>query len=299
MGAVRSESRLFHAVVVGLSFASTECGSAGQSTVDDAGGDSSGGALDSASPASRAGLDSGVEAGAGPEASTVGPMPTLDAGASPEASTTGATSTPDAGEDGADSSSGDGAIADDAGTCGAYSTAATSDGSECPSGTVQFTLNLGADSWWAGSSYDNASSEANWLTIDCRSGTLLPMEIAGNESLVDCSTCEATWSEPIGFGWALYGVDAGSFSNPPPIRGSWSGMYFIPGTCGPSATPCMNLQCAPAGRYVATMCVCGESAFDSMVDTCTSLTCLHVPFDYPAHVTVTATLPDDDVGGDE
>ena len=42
MDAVRSESRLFHAiVVVGLSFASTECGSAGGSTEDDAGGDSS------------------------------------------------------------------------------------------------------------------------------------------------------------------------------------------------------------------------------------------------------------------
>jgi hypothetical protein len=279
-------------VVNALAFATGCGGSLGSN------GSDGGGALDSALPASRAGLDSGVEAGAGPEASTVGLMPTLEAGAGPDASAAGAISAPDAGEGGADSSFG-GATTDDAGTCGAYSTAATSDGSECPSGTVQFTLDLGADSWWAGNSYDNASSEANWLTIDCPSGTLLPMEIAGYESLVDCSTCEATWSEAIGFGWALYGVDAGSFSNSPPIQGSWSGMYFTPGTCGPSATPCMNLQCAPAGRYVATMCVCGESAFDSMVDTCTSLTCLHVPFDYPAPVTVTATLPDDDAGGDE
>jgi len=39
---VRSESKLFHTiVVVGLSFASTECGSVGRSTEDDAGGDSS------------------------------------------------------------------------------------------------------------------------------------------------------------------------------------------------------------------------------------------------------------------
>jgi hypothetical protein len=42
MGGAHTESRLFHTiVVVGLSLASTECGSATRTTEDDAGGDSS------------------------------------------------------------------------------------------------------------------------------------------------------------------------------------------------------------------------------------------------------------------
>jgi len=65
------------------------------------------------------------------------------------------------------------------------------------------------------------------------------------------------------------------------LRHGWDGTHFDDGTCG-AGTSCTLPACAPAGRYIATMCAYKEIALDS--GPCVgaeAATCVDVPFDWP------------------
>jgi hypothetical protein len=79
---------------------------------------------------------------------------------------------------------------------------------------------------------------------------------------------------------------------------AWDGTYLTSQTCAGTgvAVGCYDKQCAPAGKYVATICAY-RAPEDAGANGCPVVvgaaapTCVNVPFDYPSTVPVEATLP--------
>jgi hypothetical protein len=79
---------------------------------------------------------------------------------------------------------------------------------------------------------------------------------------------------------------------------AWDGTFLASQTCGTGglAVACYDKQCAPAGKYVATICAYPAPA-DAGANGCPIVvgaavpTCVDVPFDYPSTATIEATLP--------
>jgi hypothetical protein len=74
---------------------------------------------------------------------------------------------------------------------------------------------------------------------------------------------------------------------------TWDGTYFEPGQCGNGQIACHNKQCAPPGKYVATMCASRSTSDAGTVGFCMASatpTCVDVPFDYPSATTVEGVI---------
>ena len=147
------------------------------------------------------------------------------------------------------------------------------DAQACSQATVIFVMKGAsgdATRWCIGS---DCSQE--WLTIVDPSGV---EHALGRPCLADCDTCApyaCTAACPAPLPLPIYGVQR-----------SWSGEYFVSGSCGASA--CTSSVCAPSGRYVAKMCV--HRDLDPGAPFCNSSatpTCALVPFDWPPPAGVT------------
>lgn len=115
----------------------------------------------------------------------------------------------------------------------------------------------------------------DWLSIVTAQGAALGL-IRG--CVADCANCQPVACTKV---CAVPGVlgDAGATS-------SWDGTYQQPSTCGSSSLACSATECAPAGQYVAHMCVYAESPDAAFSYGCTNRTpttptCVDVPFTWP------------------
>jgi hypothetical protein len=75
---------------------------------------------------------------------------------------------------------------------------------------------------------------------------------------------------------------------------TWTGLMFESGVCN-GTTPCLEMRCAPPGRYIARMCAtrqqsAGAHACEVPESSPLSPTCTDVEFDWPTTDTVRGAL---------
>jgi hypothetical protein len=154
-----------------------------------------------------------------------------------------------------------------------------SDAMTCPLGSVAFHLNV-APGWLVAT----AGLGCSWLSLSCASSGSLPLSVP-DIAPVDCRDCASSLPQfPIGCPVPSPTGDSG----PSTFDQGWNGVYYTGGpVCGstPDLRPCATPLCAPAGRYVASMCGCRLADSGPCINTCTE-----VPFDYPSSRTVVGTL---------
>lgn len=166
------------------------------------------------------------------------------------------------------------------------------DAGGCGSETMTFQL-YATPGAWVGTSGDSPLPAFNWLTIFCPAGNQIDLSPTGLTGGADCADCTGgSFSYPIGSFWAALG-DAGTMTQ------TWNGVFYAVGVGCPGLIQepppvlegaCLMPGCAPAGRYVARMCVCAPAAFSALSSTCSETTCIEVPFDYPSTSVVFGTL---------
>jgi hypothetical protein len=141
----------------------------------------------------------------------------------------------------------------------------------CPTGSIQFTLQVAPGS---ATSYCNATGcqGLEWLTILTEGGKALTL---GSACTTDCHACM-----PI----ACPLLCAAPSRIPPAGETfTWTGNKYDPSTCG-AGISCVTPDCAQAGTYVAHMCGYAEKAPEASVGACvgdTNPTCVDVRFDWP------------------
>jgi len=160
------------------------------------------------------------------------------------------------------------------------------DGACVPLGSVTFRME--APPVDGGYSYQFSFGDPGdgvwWYSVESADGGALQIFLPPGASST-CEVCEPR-PEPIGQGCALI-PDGG-------VSGGWGGVtYTGTSTCQTKATSsvpsypsgCATTACLPAGRYVVKMCG-GRGGL-----TCSSATCVEVPFDFPTDAAVIGHLP--------
>jgi hypothetical protein len=135
------------------------------------------------------------------------------------------------------------------------------DAGGCGSETMTFQL-YATPGAWVGTSGDSPLPAFNWLTIFCPAGNQIDLSPTGLTGGADCADCTGgSFSYPIGSFWAALG-DAGTMTQ------TWNGVFYAVGVGCPGLIQepppvlegaCLMPGCAPAGRYVARMCVWARS----------------------------------------
>jgi hypothetical protein len=118
-----------------------------------------------------------------------------------------------------------------------------------------------------------------WLAIKSASGQ--EMQIT-HHCISDCTSCNqigcdllCALPQPV---------------KPEGVRQQWDGMFFTASTCG-QGQMCANPNCAPPGKYVATMCAGVKNNADAMFcETDPNQQCVDVEFDYPTTSVVQGTV---------
>jgi hypothetical protein len=147
------------------------------------------------------------------------------------------------------------------------------DGGACASAMVTFVLRGGTGKNYCVGGYATACTN-DWLTIQTKAGAAVKIDAP---CVTDCNVCQ-----PV----ACPGACAAP--SPLPAAGAqrtWSGTTFTAGTCG-TGISCVTGSCAPAGRYVATMCAYPRAASDAAtigpcVGSSSTPTCVDVNFEWP------------------
>lgn len=151
--------------------------------------------------------------------------------------------------------------------------------------TVDFELSA-TGSFCTGSP---GTCDPTWLTILDGKGATLAHASSCATSCGDCQPvgCPANCPQP-----STLPADG--------VRETWDGRIFTANTCkngGDGELSCFDLNCAPAGHYIARMCafrVEGDGGVGP--NACSGLsssqkpTCTDVPFDWPTSATVRGTL---------
>jgi hypothetical protein len=127
----------------------------------------------------------------------------------------------------------------------------------------------------SGSAYCVGATDCNntWLTLLRPDGS--PLTTA-RDCIADCDECLA-----VGCTGACpqpYNMPAGG------LKGAWNGTHYIQSACGAERMQCALAQCAPAGKYIARMCV-RRATSDGGPGGCQGVatpTCVEVPFEWPA-----------------
>jgi hypothetical protein len=118
-----------------------------------------------------------------------------------------------------------------------------------------------------------------WLAIKSASGQELQIT---HPCMSDCTSCRQE-------GCALLCALPQPLK-PEGVRQEWDGTFFTPGTCG-QGDMCANPNCAPAGKYVATMCAGVKNNPDAMFcETDPNQQCVDVEFGYPTTDVVRGTI---------
>jgi hypothetical protein len=145
--------------------------------------------------------------------------------------------------------------------------------SECSLGSVTFRM-TGAGLYQ--SSFSNPGDGVWWYSVSKEDGT--PVDIFFNPNTeATCNSCAPLPANAIGQG--CNGIPAGG------VTASWAGISIgATSSCG--GQQCEAVSCAPAGHYVARMCIGCTNFFDSGVN------CIDVPFAYPTNAEVVAAFPD-------
>jgi hypothetical protein len=118
-----------------------------------------------------------------------------------------------------------------------------------------------------------------WLTIK----TVMGQELGLTHSCMsDCASCRQV-------GCTLLCALPQPLK-PEGVQQVWDGTYFTPSMCG-QGNACANANCAPPGRYVATMCAGVKNNPDMMFcETDPNQQCVDVEFDYPTSQVVRGTV---------
>jgi hypothetical protein len=153
----------------------------------------------------------------------------------------------------------------------------------CPIAPVNFVLTVADPSQFCVNDCDN------WLSIEAADGGDLG-SYGGSDgcgATLDCCYChvyDGGCAEP---GYACIGqslTDAG-------LQETWNGLTATRGACGEQALACTFETCAPAGAYLAVMCVTESDAGSQLCDISGGTgRCVRVPFDYPSTAVVRGSL---------
>lgn len=155
----------------------------------------------------------------------------------------------------------------------------------CSSGSVTFQVVPAPSStvlWCMG---PPGGCTPNWLTIRDASGDL----VLSNSCSTPCGTCSTMACPNL--------CQAPSPLEATGLTQTWTGTYYSSGTCGASATACLNEQCSPPGQYTAEICGfqdpgpdagngCGWVGMGSV-----KLTCVEKPFELPSSAPIVVTMP--------
>ncbi len=144
---------------------------------------------------------------------------------------------------------------------------AASDGGACPTGALTFTLHASNAANYCVGAPSSCSSE--WLTILGPDHAALVID---RPCVSDCSVCQ-----PV--------ACPASCAAPSPmpeggLTRAWDGAYDVLRTCG-SGVSCAAQACAPAGQYVARMCVYRALSSAPFCSPTAAPTCTDVPFAWP------------------
>jgi hypothetical protein len=136
---------------------------------------------------------------------------------------------------------------------------------------------------YAAAEYSWGGDAVNWYSVATAAGDALqvvPPTADVGQALYwapSCSACTSLTIVPLQMDAPL---DASG------ISGTWTGTtYSTTSTCNEpqnGVVPCGDILCAPAGKYVVTMCVASQT---SGADECVT-----VPFDFPGTPDVTGVL---------
>jgi hypothetical protein len=119
----------------------------------------------------------------------------------------------------------------------------------------------------------------SWVSVKSMTGKV--MSLSGG-CVTNCDVCQ-----PIACGAAA--CIAPQHLKPEGQTLTWDGTYYEPSKCG-AGISCQDKQCAPPGRYVATMCANKNTSDAGIAGFCQGFdsmpTCVDVEFDYPSMKTV-------------
>jgi len=154
----------------------------------------------------------------------------------------------------------------------------------CSNGSVTFQVVPAAkeSALWCMGAPGGCSS--TWLSIRDSAGD---MAIANNCG-TPCDTCQTLGCPNL--------CQVPSELDTAGLTQTWDGTYFTAGTCGASATSCLDQHCATAGSYTAEICGFANPAPDAGLGctgaaSTTPLTCVEKPFDFPASAPIVVTMP--------
>jgi hypothetical protein len=164
------------------------------------------------------------------------------------------------------------------------------DAGACGTGSARIEVRSGGGTWMWCETQDGPAAGRNVLTMYSSSGEplyLQPFALPPSELGIDCVSCDSRW--PIGIGIACGTLADGGQGTASSLDLVWDGTYFAQRTCGAGSTACLTKGCAAPGSYVANVCACPPSQWDS--GTCASFTCIDVPFEFPSCAAIEVVLP--------
>lgn len=180
------------------------------------------------------------------------------------------------GTGGSSSTGGTNATGGGSGSGGAGGTTIHTDGGlQCHAGMTKFHMTEAS-----GTDYCvGTQCTLSWVSVKAMNGK--SMSLSGG-CVTTCDVCR-----PIACAASLACV-APQHMTPEGQSITWDGTYYEPSTCG-AGLSCQDKQCAPPGRYIATMCANRSTSDAGMAGFCQAAptpTCVDVEFDYPTAATV-------------